>query len=84
MAQTRRTLPQPVPAVEPLVIGSGTLAAWLETSKATLFRMLAAGKIPRPMPFGQQPRWNAAEIRAWIAAGMPARAEWEARRKAGA
>ena len=86
MSASRRTIQTAAvqPTIEPLVISSATLAAWLETSKATLFRMIAAGKIPQPMSFGQQPRWSAEEIRQWISAGMPPRAEWEARRAAGA
>lgn len=77
----RRQRSPSAPAIEPLVIDSRTLAALLQTSKATLFRRLAMGDVIKPVAqFGQQPRWNLAEVRAWIAAGMPPAAEWEARK----
>jgi hypothetical protein len=88
-SRSRRLLQQPViqqtpstPAVEPLVINSGTLAALLQTSKTTVFRRLALGELLRPhTQWGQQPRWLLAEVREWIAAGCPSQAEWEARKR---
>jgi excisionase family DNA binding protein len=57
------------------------LCTLLATTSATVTRLRAAGKLPQALRLGGQLRWNAAELRAWIAAGMPARAEWEARQK---
>jgi hypothetical protein len=69
----------PAPAVEPVVIDANTLAAWIQTSKTTLYRRLALGQVLRPLAqWGQQPRWDAAEARAWIKAGMPDQRAWEA------
>jgi predicted DNA-binding transcriptional regulator AlpA len=40
----------------------------------------SAGWIPRPMRIGRSTLWRADELRAWVDAGCPRRAEWEARR----
>jgi predicted DNA-binding transcriptional regulator AlpA len=40
----------------------------------------AAGCIPRPVRIGRSTLWRADELREWVAAGCPRRAEWEARR----
>lgn len=38
-----------------------------------------AGWIPKPVRIGRSTLWRADELRAWVAAGCPRRAEWEAR-----
>lgn len=40
----------------------------------------AAGWIPRPVRIGRSTLWRADELRAWVSAGCPRRAEWEARK----
>lgn len=40
----------------------------------------AAGWIPRPVRIGRSTLWRADELRDWVAAGCPRRAEWEARK----
>ncbi len=39
----------------------------------------AAGWIPRPVRIGRSTLWRFEELREWVAAGCPRRAEWEAR-----
>ena len=39
----------------------------------------AAAWIPRPVRIGRSTLWRADELRDWVAAGCPRRAEWEAR-----
>ena len=39
----------------------------------------SAGWIPRPVKIGRSVFWRADELRAWVEAGCPRRAEWEAR-----
>lgn len=39
----------------------------------------AAGWIPRPVRIGRSTLWRADELREWVAAGCPRRAEWEVR-----
>jgi hypothetical protein len=35
------------------------------------------GKLPRPIKLGARTVWVLSEIRAWLSAGAPERAEWE-------
>ncbi len=55
----------------------------LAVSKPTAYRMLSAGKLgPRPLRLtGKIIRWRESEIEAWIAAGCPNRATWDAMQK---
>lgn len=39
----------------------------------------SAGWIPRPVRIGRSTLWRADELRQWVEAGCPRRAEWEAR-----
>ncbi len=39
----------------------------------------SAGMIPRPMRIGRSTLWRVDELKAWVAAGCPRRAEWESR-----
>jgi prophage regulatory protein len=48
------------------------LAATLQVSKRTLWRMRSAGQMPRPIRIGGVVRWRRDEVAAWIAAGCPA------------
>ena len=50
----------------------------LKISKSTLERLMASDAIPRPACFGRCRRWNLDEIRRWMAAGCPSRAQWDA------
>ncbi len=65
----------------PLLYDSGDLCAVLRISKATLHRLLAAGKLPKPIRLSGL-KWPVAEIEAFVAMGCPPRAEFEARREA--
>ncbi|MBX3412419.1 MAG: helix-turn-helix domain-containing protein [Pirellulales bacterium] len=47
------------------------LATILGLSKRTIWRLLSAGEIPKPIRLGGSTRWVLAEIEAWIAAGCP-------------
>jgi len=40
----------------------------------------AAGWIPQPVRIGRSTLWRVDELREWVAAGCPRRAEWEARK----
>lgn len=56
----------------------------LGVSRAHFYRMHNSGKIPHPVRLGGSVRWRLQELRAWIAAGMPNRREWNDRRTGGA
>lgn len=71
------------PSMEPLLLGRVELAAALGIGPATLDRLDQLGKLPRALPLCRGRKlWSRDEIVAWISAGTPARAEWEAMRSA--
>jgi predicted DNA-binding transcriptional regulator AlpA len=67
--------------VDPLVLDIDQLCQVLQTSKATIARLQAADKLPKPTMLGGQRRWSAETIRRWIAAGMPDAKTWESMRQ---
>lgn len=42
------------------------MQAILRVSKAQLFRLRSAGKLPAPLYIGRNPRWRETDISAWI------------------
>jgi predicted DNA-binding transcriptional regulator AlpA len=66
------------PASLPLVADARRLAPMLSAGLRTLRSWDAAGKLPAPVRIGGRVVWRLDEIRAWLAAGAPCRAEWEA------
>jgi predicted DNA-binding transcriptional regulator AlpA len=74
------TIARPPVAIEPL-LSMKDLAVILQVSVATVERMRAAGKLPESLACGGQVRWQASEIRDWIAAGMPSGQHWRAIRR---
>jgi predicted DNA-binding transcriptional regulator AlpA len=71
-----------VPTLPALLYSATDLCHVLRVSRATLDRLRAAGRLPRPVRLGGQWRWLREEIEAWTRAGCPPRTEWEARRAA--
>ena len=61
-----------------LLITGVEAAATLGVSRAHFYRMHNQGKVPMPVRLGGSVRWRVEELRAWIAAGMPSRREWNA------
>lgn len=57
---------------EPLLIPVERLAEMLNLSTRTVWRMLAAGRIPEPVRIGGSVRWRLDLIRQWVDAGCPA------------
>lgn len=45
--------------------------------RATVFKLVACGKFPRPVKLGRSTRWVKDELNAWIAAKCPSLAKWE-------
>jgi predicted DNA-binding transcriptional regulator AlpA len=64
---------------EPLLLKAMQAAAICGKSLRTWRTWDAAGWIPRPVRIGRSTLWRADELREWVAAGCPRRAEWEAR-----
>lgn len=69
----------PVMVVPPLLLSARDLAHLLRVSTATIWRLRAAGKLPRPLDsLGKQLlRWDASEVQRWVQAGMPDLKTWQ-------
>ncbi len=55
----------------PVLLTAEEVAAMLGISERTLWRLLSAGDVPRPVRFGRNTRWRLVEIRDWIEKGCP-------------
>jgi predicted DNA-binding transcriptional regulator AlpA len=55
------------------------LAAALGVSVRTLWRLDATARLPRAVRLGTVCRWRRGEVEAWVAAGCPARDQWDGR-----
>lgn len=53
------------------------LANSLGVSESHIYRMMNKGKLPRPLRIGGVVRWSVAEIKSWIAAGLPNMLRWD-------
>jgi predicted DNA-binding transcriptional regulator AlpA len=67
-------------SLDQLVYDTGDMCRVLGISLPSLARLRAACKLPRAFKLGGKLVWRAAEVREWVAAGMPPLAEWEAMR----
>jgi predicted DNA-binding transcriptional regulator AlpA len=63
----------------PLLLTARQAAAMCGKSLRTWRSWDAAGWIPKPVRIGRSTLWRAHELREWVVAGCPRRAEWEAR-----
>lgn len=63
-----------------LAISARELAEMLDISLRQVWRLNAAGKLPRPLRIGGSVRWSRQEIVEWFEAGCPDRRTWEARK----
>jgi predicted DNA-binding transcriptional regulator AlpA len=75
-----KTASQEVPAriAEALLVSASVAGSMCGRSEASWWRDHAAGRIPTPVKLGGRTLWRAEELRAWVAAGCPARRIWEA------
>ena len=63
---------------ERLALSAKDAAILLGISRAQVWKLHAAGKIPLPVRLGTRaPRWRVEELREWLAAGCPDRQTWE-------
>lgn len=67
----------PTQAVQAGTLTVIQLAQFLGVSRATVWRLHAAEKLPAPIRFGRAVRWDRWTVEEWLAAGAPSRAEWE-------
>ncbi len=71
---------QPDPKPEsPRLVSANWLAKYLGISRASLFRLRSAGRMPKPVRVGGIVRWRVEDVRTWVDAGCPPIDEWDAR-----
>ena len=63
-----------------LGVSARELGTMLNVSLRQVWRLNAAGKLPKAIRLGGSVRWNQAEIQKWFEAGCPDRRTWEARK----
>jgi predicted DNA-binding transcriptional regulator AlpA len=68
--------------VEPALLRARDASKLCGISLASWWRWDAAGRMPRGVKIGGARLWSRGELLAWIDAGCPDRAEWQARRVA--
>jgi predicted DNA-binding transcriptional regulator AlpA len=69
------------PAPEPLAVGAREAARLLGVALSTFWRWDSSGELgPRGVKKCGRRLWALSELRAWVAAGMPRRSEWQALR----
>ena len=66
--------------LERLALTAADVARLLDISQRHLWALHSSGRLPQPIRLGRSVRWNAAELRNWLAAGAPERSKWEAMR----
>jgi hypothetical protein len=69
----------PAGQMAPLLVDIKGLTVLLSRSVASLHRDDAAGRLPAALRIAGSKRWRYSEIVAWVEAGCPSRAEWQAR-----
>ena len=75
--------PKIVLASERLAVPAKDAAALVGVSRAQWWKLFAAGKTPAPIYLGAKaPRWLVAELRDWLAAGVPDLQTWQRMRGA--
>lgn len=74
-------MPAEAPTLAPLLVSADDAAALIGVSPATWHRLVARGATPAPVRLSAGcVRWRVSDLRSWIDAGCPRRAEWEADR----
>ena len=65
-----------------LLVKAKELAEMLSVSPRHIWRMKAAGKLPKAIEIGHCVRWKLLDITNWLAMGCPSMKEFEANQKA--
>lgn len=72
---------KPTLVTSPILVPAKAAAALCGRSVASWWRDLAAGRVPAPLKLGGRTLWRVEELREWVEADCPPRAEWEGRRR---
>ncbi len=57
--------------IKPLLIDSRQVGELLNLSTRTVWRLLSAGKLPKPVKIGRSVRWSRSDLETWIANCCP-------------
>lgn len=57
--------------IVPVLLTADETAQLVAVSTRTLWRLLSAGKFPRPVRVGGSTRWRRAEVEKWVCEGCP-------------
>jgi excisionase family DNA binding protein len=77
-------LSDPPARPEPLLLDFTAAAALLGIGRTLLYEMHVDGRLgPLPARLGRRVLLRSAELRDWVAAGLPCRQRWQAQRGAG-
>ena len=71
-----------MPDLEPLLLSAAEAAQLCGISRSAWWGLRAAAKLPQPVHLGRRRLWRRSELEAWIAAGCPTAATWEAEHEA--
>lgn len=55
----------------PELLNVKAVAALLDCSQRTVWRMADAGRMPRPLKLGAMVRWKKTDLHSWLAEGCP-------------
>ena len=67
---------------KPQLLNAKEFAAMLHVSQRHLWRLKAAGKLPKPVKVGECVRWLLADIETWLDLGCPSQKQFEVRKAA--
>ena len=62
----------------PMLLNAQQVADLLGVSVRHLYKLHNSGRLPAPIRLGRAVRWRREELQAWITAGTPNRARWQA------
>jgi predicted DNA-binding transcriptional regulator AlpA len=58
-------------SLNPLLISAAELARLLQVSTRTVWRLVSADQVPKPVRFAGTVRWGLEKVKKWIAEGCP-------------
>lgn len=76
MNKSEQTSDSPSQNRKAALITAAELAALMQISQRTLWRLLSAGKVIEPVRIGGNTRWRLSEVERWIANGCPPATEF--------
>ncbi|TKJ32305.1 MAG: hypothetical protein CEE38_23395 [Planctomycetes bacterium B3_Pla] len=68
--------------IKPQLLKVKEVAAILHVSQRHLWRLKAAGKLPKPVKVGECVRWLLGDVEAWLEMGCPSQRQYENRKAA--